>query len=198
MTTVLICDDRGRLTDVLRHHVATVPGVDRVATARTLQAALGSACDDPPAVVFLDLGLCGGVPRQAVRQMVSACPSAPVVLLTGSEDRERVASGIREGARGYLSRSATSAEVCAVLAGVLDALVSPPPARPAEQAPALTERERQVLAGMAAGRTNAEIGRNLYLSEDTVKTHARRLFRKLAASDRAQAVAVGFRHGLVR
>jgi DNA-binding NarL/FixJ family response regulator len=65
-------------------------------------------------------------------------------------------------------------------------------------APTLTEREMQVLAGMSRGRSNAEIGKELYLSEDTVKTHARRLFRKLGAADRAQAVAVGFRWGLVR
>jgi DNA-binding NarL/FixJ family response regulator len=64
--------------------------------------------------------------------------------------------------------------------------------------PALSERELQVLSGMSRGRSNAEIGRELYLSEDTVKTHARRLFRKLGAADRAHAVAVGFRWGLVR
>ena len=51
---------------------------------------------------------------------------------------------------------------------------------------------------MSRGRSNSEIGKELYLSEDTVKTHARRLFRKLSAADRAQAVAVGFRSGLVR
>ena len=66
------------------------------------------------------------------------------------------------------------------------------------RAPVLTEREQQVLVGMSRGRSNAEIGRELFLSEDTVKTHARRLFRKLEAADRAQAVAVGFRWGLVR
>ena len=51
---------------------------------------------------------------------------------------------------------------------------------------------------MASGKSNGEIGRELYLSEDTVKTHARRLFRKLGAADRAQAVALGFRWGFVR
>ncbi|MBB5871552.1 DNA-binding NarL/FixJ family response regulator [Allocatelliglobosispora scoriae] len=61
----------------------------------------------------------------------------------------------------------------------------------------LTERELQVLRGMADGRSNAEIGRELFVSEDTVKTHARRLFRKLGARDRAHAVAAGFRQGLV-
>ena len=63
--------------------------------------------------------------------------------------------------------------------------------------PALTERELQVLNGMAEGKSNAEIGRDLFVSEDTVKTHARRLFRKLGARDRAHAVASGFRAGLV-
>jgi DNA-binding NarL/FixJ family response regulator len=63
--------------------------------------------------------------------------------------------------------------------------------------PALTERELQVLRGMADGKSNAEIGRELFVSEDTVKTHARRLFRKLGARDRAHAVASGFRAGLV-
>ncbi|MFF5174840.1 LuxR C-terminal-related transcriptional regulator [Micromonospora sp. NPDC000089] len=82
------------------------------------------------------------------------------------------------------------------------------PAPPAGQRPApasrggrspvgLTERELQVLLGMAEGKSNAEIGRELFVSEDTVKTHARRLFRKLGARDRAHAVAAGFRAGLV-
>jgi DNA-binding NarL/FixJ family response regulator len=71
--------------------------------------------------------------------------------------------------------------------------VAEPPRRRAE----LTERELQVLRGMAEGKSNAEIGRDLYVSEDTVKTHARRLFRKLGARDRAHAVASAFRAGLV-
>ncbi|MBM0234688.1 helix-turn-helix transcriptional regulator, partial [Micromonospora sp. STR1_7] len=71
-----------------------------------------------------------------------------------------------------------------------------PGARPA-RAIGLTERELQVLLGMAEGKSNAEIGRELFVSEDTVKTHARRLFRKLGARDRAHAVAAGFRAGLV-
>ncbi len=62
----------------------------------------------------------------------------------------------------------------------------------------LTKREIEVLIGMSNGRSNAQIGAELYLSEDTVKTHARRLFRKLGANDRAQAVAIGLRRGLIQ
>ncbi|SCE89947.1 helix-turn-helix transcriptional regulator [Micromonospora chokoriensis] len=72
-----------------------------------------------------------------------------------------------------------------------------PSARPSRTSIGLTERELQVLLGMAEGKSNAEIGRELFVSEDTVKTHARRLFRKLGARDRAHAVAAGFRAGLV-
>ncbi|MPR00239.1 response regulator [Modestobacter sp. I12A-02628] len=64
-------------------------------------------------------------------------------------------------------------------------------------AAALSAREMQVLTGMSQGKSNAQIGRELYLSEDTIKTHARRLFRKLGAKDRAEAVATGFRRGIM-
>jgi DNA-binding NarL/FixJ family response regulator len=62
----------------------------------------------------------------------------------------------------------------------------------------LSMREMQVLTGMSQGKSNAQIGRELYLSEDTIKTHARRLFRKLGAKDRAEAVASGFRRGMMQ
>ena len=61
----------------------------------------------------------------------------------------------------------------------------------------LTARELEVLRGMSQGHSNAEIGAELYLTEDTIKTHARRLFRKLDASDRAHAVAIAYRTGLI-
>jgi DNA-binding NarL/FixJ family response regulator len=69
--------------------------------------------------------------------------------------------------------------------------------REAAPAVALSMREMQVLTGMSQGKSNAQIGRELYLSEDTIKTHARRLFRKLGAKDRAEAVAIGFRRGVM-
>lgn len=74
---------------------------------------------------------------------------------------------------------------------------APPGTGPRPHRAQLTERELQVLRGMCEGKSNGQIGRELFLSEDTVKTHARRLFRKLGVSDRAHAVASGFRQGLV-
>jgi DNA-binding NarL/FixJ family response regulator len=115
------------------------------------------------------------------------------------------------GAAGHPSQTgSTPSAVAANLPSVpaMRATLSREPLVPAQRAdlhrdpseprrPLLTERELQVLRGMADGKSNAEIGRELYVSEDTVKTHARRLFRKLGARDRAHAVAAGFRAGLV-
>ncbi|GEL94502.1 response regulator transcription factor [Cellulomonas composti] len=77
-------------------------------------------------------------------------------------------------------------------------VVEPAVVEPPKPKVALTKREIEVLVGMSNGRSNAQIGAELFLSEDTVKTHARRLFRKLGANDRAQAVAIGLRTGLIR
>jgi len=125
------------------------------------------------------------------------------VMLTMGEDPEGVARAVSAGARGFLAKDASREEVATTVALALASRTQPSPAaatrnRPAGATPSLTERELQVLDGMSRGRSNGEIGRELFLSEDTVKTHARRLFRKLGAADRAQAVAMGFRWGFLR
>jgi len=100
---------------------------------------------------------------------------------------------------GFRSESRTPSEGVPVVAPA-DANAAPVgvPTTGAIPGVPLTKREIEVLTGMSHGRSNAQIGAELYLSEDTVKTHARRLFRKLGANDRAQAVAIGLRRGLIR
>ncbi|RSN16544.1 hypothetical protein DMC63_23225 [Streptomyces sp. WAC 05977] len=73
----------------------------------------------------------------------------------------------------------------------------PKPRETTEQVPALSKREIEVLRGISLGKTNNEIGSDLHLAEDTVKTHAQRLFRKLAATDRAHAVGQAMRKNLI-
>lgn len=205
MTTVLICDDHRRFRDQLRRYVAAVPGVDRVATADNSAEAFTRYAAERPELVLLDVAMPDLGGPETARRLVAAHPGANVVMLAGSGEHERLAEALAGGARGYLTKDASVEELCAALAHVVDAGA---PRRPAATPgpdgqtrvidPPLTERERQVLDGMSRGKTNNEIGRELFLSEDTVKTHARRLFRKLGVNDRAQAVALGFRSGLVR
>ena len=115
-------------------------------------------------------------------------------LLAPAGDWQCARAAVANGAAGNISKDATRLEM-----GLAIHHVGGNGRRPAEPTPQfkLSERETQVLDGMSRGLSNGEIGRELYLSEDTIKTHARRLFRKLRAADRAQAVAVGLRAGLI-
>jgi DNA-binding NarL/FixJ family response regulator len=105
----------------------------------------------------------------------------------GGRIPQQVAVGQSNGVSGWSA---------APLAGAAPATVRST-VREATPQPSLSMREMQVLTGMSQGKSNAQIGRELYLSEDTIKTHARRLFRKLGAKDRAEAVATGFRRGIM-
>ena len=202
MTTVLICDDHRLVREGLRQSVQAVPGVDRVDTASSGEEVLARWPAERQDLVLMDMQMPGLGGLETTRRLVQAYPDANVVMLTGASDRDVVALAISGGARGYLHKDVTREELCAAVASAIAAsdlpgVVMQRPAPPGESGPELTEREMQVLRGMAAGKSNAQIGRELYLSEDTIKTHARRLFRKMRVNDRAQAVASGFRQGLV-
>ncbi len=207
MTSVLICDDHRIVRESLACIVAEIPGVQRVSTAASGEEALVRFAGERPDLVLMDVHMPGIGGVEATRRLVDRHPTATVLVLTGEEDREHLASAIAAGARGYLLKDVSREELCAAVAAGLAGrdLVEPslrrvlagPVSRAGRSGPSLTQRELQVLQGMSQGKSNAEIGRALFLSEDTIKTHARRLFRKLGVADRAQAVANGFRLGLV-
>ena len=203
MTTVLVCDDAPLAREAVRRVVNAVPGVERVTAAGSGEEVLARFPIERPDLVLMDVRMPGIGGVEASRRLVAAHPDATIVMLTMGEDPDGVARAVSAGARGYVAKDASREELSATVALALAASSDgaagrSPRVRPAGSPPALTEREQQVLDGMSRGKSNAEIGRELYLSEDTVKTHARRLFRKLAAADRAQAVALGFRWGFLR
>lgn len=204
MATVLVCDDSAAVRDSLHRTLATVPGVTRVVDAASGEEALARWPVERPSLVLMDVRMPGIGGVEAARRLLTRHPEAIVVMVTVAEDAEGVARAVASGARGYLVKDASREEMAAAIVhSMSDAvwhrpLPAPRSVQSSENAPALTEREMQVLTGMSRGRSNAEIGKELFLSEDTVKTHARRLFRKVGAADRAQAVAIGFRWGLVR
>jgi DNA-binding NarL/FixJ family response regulator len=209
VTTVLICDDHRAVREGLRQFVSGVPGVKKVQTAASGEEVLARYPLERPDLVLMDVRMPGLGGLEATRRLVAAHPEAKVIMLTGADDRDQVAAAVSHGARGYLLKEVSHEELCAAVAHALDGMDllaasvrrGPSACRPVDPEaacpPQLTERELQVLRGMSQGKSNGAIGRELYLSEDTIKTHARRLFRKLEVNDRAQAVALGFRRGLV-
>jgi DNA-binding NarL/FixJ family response regulator len=203
MTTVLVCDDAPLAREAVRRAVSAVPGVERVSAAGSGEEVLARYPMERPQVVLMDIRMPGMGGVEATRRLLAAHPGAIVVMLTMGEDVDGVAAAVAAGARGYMVKDASREETATVL-GLATAApahrggnVVPLPVRHNPGAPALSDREVEVLEGMARGKSNAQIGRELYLSEDTVKTHARRLSRKMGAADRAQAVALGFRWGLL-
>jgi DNA-binding NarL/FixJ family response regulator len=208
VTTVLICDDHRIVREGLRQFVSGVPGVDRVETAASGEEVLARYPHEHPDLVLMDVRMPGLGGLEATRRLVAQYPGAKVIMLTAADDRDQVAAAVSNGARGYLLKDVSHEQLCAAVAHALDGadLVEPSlrramtgreTGRTVPPGAQLTERELQVLTGMSQGKSNGQIGRDLYLSEDTIKTHARRLFRKLGVHDRAQAVALGFRRGLV-
>lgn len=204
VATVLVCDDSAAVRENLHRVLTGVPGITRVVEAASGEEALARWPVERPSLVMMDVRMPGIGGVEAARRLLARHPEALVIMVTVAEDAEGVARAVASGARGYVVKDASREEMAAAVVHALSDAVwrRPLPAPRAVEAttpaPSLTEREMQVLTGMSRGRSNAEIGKELFLSEDTVKTHARRLFRKLDAADRAQAVAIGFRWGLVR
>jgi DNA-binding NarL/FixJ family response regulator len=195
VTTVLICDDRRSVREGLTREMSAVPGVriDCVAHGDELLARFSR---QPVDLVLVGTQRAVPIGVEATRRLVAAHPQANVIVFGAPDDAGSIAAAIAGGARCYLRWDAPRSQLVAVLAHML-ARAPAPPRAPTEPEVRITERELQVLRGMSQGKSNGQIGRELYLSEDTVKTHARRLFRKLGVRDRAQAVAHGFRRGLV-
>jgi len=202
VATVLVVDDTPIVREQLRRAVAGLPGITRVVGAASGEEALSRWPVERPSVVLLDVRMPGIGGVETAKRLLTRHPEANVLMTTMAEDADGLARAIAAGARGYVVKDASPEELSIALAAALsEAARRQVPTQSRGRAGAsvqLTEREVQVLDGMSRGCSNAAIGRELFLSEDTIKTHARRLFRKLDAADRAQAVATGFRMGLVR
>jgi DNA-binding NarL/FixJ family response regulator len=197
MTTALVCDERRTVREMLLKVVSAVESVESIESVASGTELLASYNRQPTDIVLVGTqrALTTGV--EAVRQLLMAHPSATVMVFGSPDDASSIAAAIAAGARGFLRWDATHPELLMALSDTVTTGGAPTSRAAAEGGPSLTERELQVLQGMSRGQSNGEIGEELFLSEDTIKTHARRLFKKLGARDRAHAVAVGFRRGFV-
>jgi DNA-binding NarL/FixJ family response regulator len=211
VTRVLIADDQALVRQGLRL-ILELAGIDVVAEASDGAEAVQAAITHRPDVVLMDLRMPGTDGVEATRQVVSAGAGRVLALTTFDADH-LVADVIRAGAVGFLLKDVTSQGLLdavrraeagepvvapTVLARMMTHFAAARPA-PAVLPPGLAElsdREREVLAMIGAGRSNAEIARELVISMATVKTHVRHIFAKLEVRDRAQAIVLAHQAGM--
>ncbi|SNY70211.1 response regulator [Paractinoplanes atraurantiacus] len=199
---VLIVDDHPAVRRGLRTFLELAGDLEVVGEAADGPTALELIAETGPEVVLLDMVLPGMDGVEVLRELRRRELPARVLVVTSFTDRARLIPAVRAGARGYLSKdvdpNALVAAVRSVAAGHL--LLEPDVAAgllggPAEE-PALTARERDVLALLAEGRSNREIARALVVAEKTVKTHVSSILLKLGLADRTQAALHAVRTGL--
>jgi DNA-binding NarL/FixJ family response regulator len=195
---VVVVDDHPLFRAGLEALLATVPDVEVVGSAGDGEAAVRMAVDQLPDVVLMDLSLPGMPGLEATRKITLLAPKVAVLVLTMIDDDDSVFAALRLGAHGYLLKGASQEEVLAALrtvaaggaafgVGIAEHLLAGRRPRGRYVGYDLTEREADVLAGIAGGNSNAEIARDLGLSVKTVQNHVSHLLAKLQVRDRTQA-----------
>ncbi|MCM4078424.1 response regulator [Paractinoplanes hotanensis] len=205
MITILLVDDHPVVRHGLRGMLDAEPDLSVVGEASSGAEGVERAVGLRPDVVLMDLRMPGGDGVSATSQIVASAPGVRVLVLTTYESDRDILRAIEAGANGYLLKDASPQELAdAVRAAARGETVLAPSVastlvrqvrRPAP--PALSARETEVLRLVARGLTNADIGRELFISEATVKTHLLRAFNKLDVADRTAAVTTAMEHDLL-
>jgi len=199
---ILIAEDHSIVREGLKS-LLTYNGLDVVAMASNGEEAVEQYKLNKPDVVLMDLRMPKMSGAQAIITIRASFPEAKIIALTTFSGDEDIHAALRAGAQGYLLKDASTDDLLtairAVAAGSM--AVSPGVAnRLIERAsnPSLTPREIDILAWLAKGKSNKEIGQSLFITEGTVKTHVNKLLEKLNVKDRTEAVVVGVKRGLIQ
>ncbi|MEU8590675.1 response regulator transcription factor [Streptomyces sp. NPDC048664] len=205
---VLLVDDHQVVRRGLRTFLEVQDDIEVVAEASDGAEGVDRAEELRPDVVLMDVKMPGMDGVDALRRLRELDNPARVLIVTSFTEQRTVVPALRAGAAGYVYKDvdpeALAAAIRSVHAGhvllqseVADVLLSPEETSPSQgRAGSLTEREREVLALIADGRSNREIARALVLSEKTVKTHVSNILMKLDLADRTQAALWAVRNGI--
>jgi len=210
---LLIADDDDLMRAGLKAVLSSDDRVEVVAEAADGRAAVEQAIAFSPDVVLMDVRMPGLDGIAATRELLTLSPEVKVVILTTFEQDDYIFGALQAGASGFLLKRTRPEELISAIHTVAegDSLLSPtvtrrvieevarrpvPEGATARRLEQLTSREREVLALVARGLSNSEIAAELFVEESTVKTHVKRILRKLQARDRVQAVIFAYETGL--
>ncbi len=204
---VLVADDHPLFLDGLVATINADEGLEVIATARDAAAAVALAARHAPDLALLDIAMPGNG-LEAARGISQAAPATRIVMLTSSESEDDLLAALGAGATGYVLKGVAGRELCAILKSVhggqkhvapglayvlIRGLSTPRPPDPLAE---LTAREREVLSLVADGRSNAEIGGRLGLTEKTVKHYMTAILGKLGVASRVEAALLAYKAGI--
>ena len=203
---VLIAEDHTLVSEGLRAMLSTSEEIEVVGTVDAGEEAIRRVESGAVDVVLMDLKLSDDTSGlDATRRIKRSAPNTKVVVLSMFTDPGTVAEAVKAGADGYLSKGTSGDEVIRAIKKVMEGNSVLDPSvtegvlgRMGRESPtALTDRELDVLQRLAHGRSTKEVAAEIAVSEETVKSHVKQIFKKLGVRDRTQAVAEALRRGLV-
>jgi two-component system nitrate/nitrite response regulator NarL len=204
---IVVADDHPMFLDGLVATLSADDEIQVVAVVGDAAAAVRAIREHRPDIALLDVAMPGGG-LDAARQIAAASSATRVVMLTSSENEDDLMAAMTAGARGYVLKGISGRDLRAILKeihagrtylapelayGALKGLTKPRTHNPIDD---LTGREREVLALVAAGLSNAEIGGRLGLAEKTVKHYMTGILGKLGAASRVEAALIAYKAGL--
>ncbi len=209
---VLICDDSSLVRRGVEAVLGATPGIVLVGVVESGQALVAEVRRLCPDVVLIDPTIRANDALEAIRAVHDECPEANILVITRELDLSQALQAIEAGAVGYLLKDIAPAELVEAVRRVAagGSMFDPVVARHVVvhrvhrnghgsdgfKAKGLTPRELEILSVLAHGMADREIATRLYLSEATVKTHLKAIYRKLGVRNRAQAAALAAAHGL--
>jgi len=205
-TTISIVDDDSDLNQKIGDYLAKSSSYRCISSYTSAEEALAHLPKDQPDVVLMDINLGGMSGIECVRHLKPQLPNTPVLMLTVFDDTDKILRAITAGASGYLLKRMPPAKLLDAIAEVINggSPMSAPIARKVvqllqtmpvpDETTSLSERERQVLDGMAAGQLYKQMAQQMGVSVHTIRTYIRRIYEKLHVRSRTEAVAKYFRH----
>jgi len=205
----MIVDEQPVTREGLRTALGLSDDVEVIGEASSGEEAVERARELSPDVVFMDVRMPGMDGIEATRQILEAAPTTKVILITIDESRTAISQAIQAGVSGYLLKDSSADALADAARNAVEgnAVIHPQLTKTfieeahmgetSSDTTPLSKREREILQRVADGATTKQVASDLGISPHTVKTHLERIFEKLSANDRAQAVAIAIRTGIV-
>ena len=208
---VVIVDDHSLFREGVAHILGAAHGITVVGQGATADDAIRLAEGLLPDLILLEITMPGGG-LHATQMIAATCPATKIVMLTASEEEDDLMAALKFGARAYVLKGVAARELIDILRAVHGGEVYVPPSLaaslllemtstvrgaplPRHPLDELTDRERRILEGVAAGLSNKEIGQQMYLSEKTVKHYMTNILQKLQVRNRVEAALLAQKRG---